>query len=83
MERRQGRNWEASQEVLVVIHATDDASYSHNLEAELARPALGHELFVNGKGLDKNGKQMAKTELMLGLPPQGGWGCPCGVVIDI
>ena len=54
-----------------------------NLEAELARPALGHELFVNGKGLDKNGKQMAKTELMLGLPPQGGWGCPCGVVIDI
>ena len=55
----------------MVLHATDDASYSHDLEAELARPALGHELPVNGKGLDKNGKQMAETELMLGLP--SGW----------
>lgn len=67
----------------MVIHATDDANYSHNLEAELARPALGHELTVNGKGLDKNGKQKAKTELMLELPAQGGWGWHCGVVIDI
>lgn len=65
----------------MVIHATDDANYSHNLEAGLARPALGHELTVNGRGLDKNGK--AKTELMLGLPAQGGWGWHCGVVTDI
>ena len=39
----------------MVLHATDDASYSRDLEAELARPALGHELPVNGT----NGKDRA------------------------
>lgn len=63
----------------MAIHATDDASYSHNLEAELTRPALGHELSMNGKGLDRNGKQTAKTadagtssSGWLGMPL---WGC--------
>jgi len=36
---------------------TGDGNLLHSLEAELARPALGHELAMNGKGLDRNGKE--------------------------
>ena len=48
----------------------------HNVEAELAKPAFGYESAMNGKGLDVNGKEKAKTELMLGLPALGWLGMP-------
>lgn len=60
----------------MIIHATEDDILFQSLEVELARPALGHELAVNGKGLDVSGKEKAGAGLTLGLPALGWLGMP-------
>ena len=52
LERGKIDNWESKEEVHVVICATDDRDLSQSQEAESAGPAPGHELDMNGKGLD-------------------------------
>lgn len=51
----------------MVISVANDGNLSQELKAELAGPAPGHELDVNGKERQGPG-------LMLGFPiAQGGW----------
>lgn len=67
----------------MVISVANDGNLSQELKAELAGPAPGHELDVNGKGLDVNGKERQGPGLMLGFPStQGGWGAR-GAVTDV
>lgn len=65
----------------MVTCAADDGNWSENLEAELAGSAPGHELDMNGEGLDVNGEERQGPGLVLSLPIiWGGWGCLVGLI---
>lgn len=61
---------------IVVISVANEGDLSQELKAELGGPASGHELDVNGKGLDMNGKRKAGTGADAGISHHPGWlGC--------